>query len=141
MAELTAKDLADFALVEAVGRFVADATEGATGPKAESTRRYLAEMLAAELGGDCDAWMNQLRLISGPRDVVVSVSGGVVQDVEVPPGVTVEVRDYDNAKGLHKDDLNKEGTVKDEKSEHYGWEYGVDDDGQIYQKAVYEGKP
>ena len=48
-----------------------------------------------------------------PR-IIVTVSGGVVQNVEgVPPGVVVEVRDYD-VMGCDEEDL-----IKDENGELY----------------------
>jgi hypothetical protein len=34
--------------------------------------------------------------LANPRKVVVTVSGGLIQDIEgIPPGVEIEVRDYD----------------------------------------------
>lgn len=51
--------------------------------------------------------------------VTITVEGGVVQDVEVPPGVRVIVKDYD-VEGMDEDRMTK------------------DEDGNEYVESVYE---
>jgi hypothetical protein len=73
-------------------------------------------------GDDVDLWNGEIKQLpipsrfteagDGPR-VTVTVSGGVVQDVEIRHGtVRVEVRDYD----VDEDDRN---TVTDDKGDRY----------------------
>ena len=61
--------------------------------------------------------------MSTKREVIVRVKGGVVQDVEVPPGVVVRIWDYDNAEGY--DDEDSFESIK------------ADEDGELYQEGVY----
>ena len=45
--------------------------------------------------------------------VIVWVEGGLVQNVQVPPGVEVEVRDYDVDKGTEYPHVDEEGCPYD----------------------------
>jgi len=45
---------------------------------------------------ECGAFAYLVKKPVEPARVVVTVRGGVVEDVETPAGVTYEVRDYDN---------------------------------------------
>ena len=132
MAELTPRELAEYEVADVIGHLLLN-------PDDKATRLTLAHLLQDNLGGDLSAWLKSIDDLAGTKEVVVTVSGGVVQDVEVPPGVNVEVRDYDNAEGVDEGDLDKGGSIKDAShpAAYGGWQFGVDDDGYTYQIARY----
>ena len=59
--------------------------------------------------------------------VVVQVYGGVAEVIEKPVGVVVEVRDYDNAKGIEIDPEDVKHGL-----------YAQDDHGEWYQMDLHE---
>jgi hypothetical protein len=63
------------------------------------------------------------------KPAIVFVSGGVVQGVQCPKGVSVEIRDYDDGKDVDLENPPK-GYTKDD--------FGEDEDG-VYQIARHGG--
>src|SRR5438105_99354 len=99
VAELTAKELAEYEMADLVGHFFVNPTD-------KATRATLAHLLQDNLGGEISAWLKAIDEMADQKEVIVIVEGGVVQDLEVPSGVVVEIRDYDNAEGLKPEDLH-----------------------------------
>lgn len=68
-------------LTRAVGRSLS--------PEGARTYNEAAARLTEQLGQASEG-------VDGPREIIVTVDGGVVQDIQgIPPGIVVEVRDYD----------------------------------------------
>ena len=133
MAELTSKELAQYEMADVVGHFLLNTAD-------KATRATLAHLLQENLGGELSAWLKVIDETADDKFVLVTCSGGVVDVDTIPPGVVVEVWDYDGIADMSKDDLHPDGTVKDPEHPNYGWEYGIDDQGSVYQKAVYDGR-
>lgn len=66
------------------------------------------------------------------RPIIVTISGGNVQDVTSPASLDVEVRDYDNGEDESIIVL-EDGTITDDAER----EYGRDEDGKFYSVALY----
>lgn len=69
-----------------------------------------------------------------PLNIIITISGGIVQDVENPrpASIDVEVRDYDNGEAAR--------IVRDADGEYFDEEdrvYGKDDDDNFYSITIY----
>lgn len=70
-----------------------------------------------------------IQQLMDPKRVIVYVSGGVVQNVDVPAGVIVEVRDYD----IEQEDWDHAVQSGDR-------DVGSDEKGDIFERGVWRGE-